>query len=506
MTASASILATFAQPAARLATGDATGAAMGGFEALLAMLTQSLQGGEADSGGEATTPPSTDAPAADDDLAALLSQAGTTTWLAQALGQTKPAEADTAPASGSAPQAAPAAPAPLIRTDLGDEAAEAAPAAPAMPSPVNGPVNDVDTAALEDLLPGQTFEPANQSSLAWRKPMTDLSTANSPGRPQPVVAPAVTQTSAQTVTPAVTQTGAQTVTQSVAQASAAPAVETAVAVQVLAAQAETAVQPTADASADVAAQAPETVAAPAVVPPPIEAKVSAPPRKAAPVADGKVARVESPEAKAPTAPIETTESAEAETAAETVEPTELAARDDEAPAAPARTGETAVQTLAARLETIAANATALAAQVRGAPETVAKLAAGILDKLEGQSTKFDLRLDPHGLGKVDVSVEIGSDGKLTAQLGFDSQLGLSELRGRAQELRTALEQAGFTLADNALNFDFSGERRQQQAADTQDSNSEQAGKAFARAMGALDDEPAAASTRYQARRGLDLLI
>ncbi|MCE3288938.1 MAG: hypothetical protein K0R83_950 [Caulobacter sp.] len=499
MTASASILATFAQPAARLATGDATGAAMGGFEALLAMLTQSLQGGEADSGGEATTPPPTDAPAADDDLAALLSQAGAATWLAQALGQTKPAEADTAPAPGSAPQAAPAAPAPLIRTDLGDEAAEAA---PAMPSPVN----DVDTAALEDLLPGQTFEPANQSSLAWRKPMADLSTANSPGRPQPVVAPAATQTGAQTVTPAVTQTGAQTVTPSVAQAAAAPAVETAVAVQVLAAQAETAVQPTADVSADVAVQAAETVAAPAVVPPAIEAKVSAPPRKAAPVADGKVARVESPDAKAPTAPIETTESAEAEAAAETVAPTELAARDDEAPAAPARTGETAVQTLAARLETVAANATALAAQVRGAPETVAKLAAGILDKLEGQSTKFDLRLDPHGLGKVDVRVEIGSDGKLTAQLGFDSQLGLSELRGRAQELRTALEQAGFTLADNALNFDFSGERRQQQAADTQDSNSEQAGKAFARAMGSLDDEPAAASTRYQARRGLDLLI
>ena len=89
---------------------------------------------------------------------------------------------------------------------------------------------------------------------------------------------------------------------------------------------------------------------------------------------------------------------------------------------------------------------------------------------------------------------------------LDSQLGLSELRGRAQELRTALEQAGFTLADNALNFDFSGERRQQQAADTRDSNSAQAGQAFARAMGSLDEELAAAPTRYQARRGLDLLI
>jgi flagellar hook-length control protein FliK len=471
VTASASILATFAQPATRLATGDATGAAMGGFEALLAMLTQSLQGGEAASGGEATTPPSTDAPAADDDLAALLSQAGAATWLAQALSQTKPAEADTAPASGSAPQAVPAVPAPLIRTDLADDATETP---PVTPSPATG----IDTAALEDLLPGQTFEPANQSSLAWRKPMTDLSTAQLPGRPQAPVASAVAP----------------------AAAAAAPVVETAVAVQVLAAEAETAVQPSADAAAEVVA---ETVAAPAVIAPPVEAKTAAPPRKAA--TDNKVAKVEASDAKPAAASTDAAEIAEAETVADAA-PAELAARDDEAPAAPVRTGETAVQTLAARLETVAANATALAAQVRGAPETVAKLAAGILDKLEGQSTKFDLQLDPHGLGKVDVSVEIGSDGKLTAQLGFDSQLGLSELRSRAQELRTALEQAGFTLADNALNFDFSGERRQQQAADSQGSNSDQAGKAFAQAMGALDDEPPAASTRYQARRGLDLLI
>ena len=94
MTAPAAIMATIAQPASRLATGDAAstlggGGAMGGFEALLAMLAQSLQGGEAQ--GEATAQPSTEAPAGDDDLAALLAQAGGALWMAQALSQTNAA-------------------------------------------------------------------------------------------------------------------------------------------------------------------------------------------------------------------------------------------------------------------------------------------------------------------------------------------------------------------------------------------------------------------------------
>ena len=95
--------------------------------------------------------------------------------------------------------------------------------------------------------------------------------------------------------------------------------------------------------------------------------------------------------------------------------------------------------------------------VRGAPETVANLAAQILKKLEGQSTRFDVELDPAGLGRVDVRIEIGAHGRMTAAMMFDNPLAASELRARAGELQRALEQAGFDLA-GGISFDVAGDR------------------------------------------------
>jgi flagellar hook-length control protein FliK len=94
------------------------------------------------------------------------------------------------------------------------------------------------------------------------------------------------------------------------------------------------------------------------------------------------------------------------------------------------------------------------APTRGSPETVARLAADIAQKLEGKTTRFDVQLDPLGLGKVDISIEINADGRLTAALSFDSSQTAAELRGRAGELRQALEAAGFDLAEGGLSFDM----------------------------------------------------
>jgi hypothetical protein len=97
------------------------------------------------------------------------------------------------------------------------------------------------------------------------------------------------------------------------------------------------------------------------------------------------------------------------------------------------------------------------APVRGSPETVAKLSADILKKLDGRSTRFELALDPAGLGRVDVKVEIGAHGHVTAALSFDTPQAAAELRNRAGELRSALQQAGFDLPENALSFDVGGQ-------------------------------------------------
>lgn len=436
MTAPAAIIASFVQPAARLAMGDTVGGAVGGFEAILAM----LQGGADGKPAEGTDPaPEIETSAESGDLAALLGQSGAVGWLTQSLSQSPPRRnaEETVTADGGRNKGS------LISTATAGASTEPA----------------TDAAGLDALLARQAPEAVNQALLTRGQPLTSQ---------QPLPAPA-------------------------------PAEDPAIAVA--AAQAQSMLQ---SAASEPASAVAEPVAAPIVVGTPGETKPATPTRKVSSAGEAKAVRVEAAEA-APTATSVADVNETLLSADDALAPVELVAREAEAPDTQARTADATAQAITAKLEALSAGATSLAAQVRGAPETVAKLAAGILGKLEGQATRFDLQLDPHGLGKVDVSVEIGADGKLTAQLGFDSAVGLSELRGRAQELRTALEQAGFNLAEGALSFDFSGDRRRE-TADGQADRTDQAGKAFARAQGALDEDLAAIPTRYQARRGLDLLI
>lgn len=138
----------------------------------------------------------------------------------------------------------------------------------------------------------------------------------------------------------------------------------------------------------------------------------------------------------------------------------------------------------------AAAVDAATAAPRGSPETVAKLAADIIRKLEGQSTRFDLELNPHGLGKVDVAIEIDRAGKLTAAMTFDSSQSAADLRGRSAELRQALEQAGFSVSDGGLTFDTAGQGAGfggRDAAQQQHQDRAWNGRAFQRAQSGAED-------------------
>ena len=110
----------------------------------------------------------------------------------------------------------------------------------------------------------------------------------------------------------------------------------------------------------------------------------------------------------------------------------------------------------------AATPAAAPAPVRGSPETVAALSAEIIKKADAKTTRFDVALTPDGLGKVDVRIEIARDGALTASMRFDTVHAAQELRGKAHELRQALADAGFNVADNALSFDVSSQGGQSQ--------------------------------------------
>lgn len=222
--------------------------------------------------------------------------------------------------------------------------------------------------------------------------------------------------------------------------------------------------------------APETAEAPAAIAED-QARAAAPP---APSAKAETAPAQTSSRGAKTergkAGAETAASPDAPAAAVADAPTEAKARDiavRTAPQAPVEAVERKVDDakpaadipdFTVQSETRAsgssssAPAETAAHPVRGAPETVANLAAQIIKKLDARTTRFDVELDPHGLGKVDVRVEIGANGRITAAMTFDNPQAAQDVKARANELQRALEQAGFDLQGGALSFDVAQDR------------------------------------------------
>lgn len=157
---------------------------------------------------------------------------------------------------------------------------------------------------------------------------------------------------------------------------------------------------------------------------------------------------------------------------------------EEAPAlVEAKADTDAGQPAAPNVGDLAATAsTSAPAEMRAGPQTVAHLAAQIVKKLEGRSTQFDIALNPQDLGRVDVRIEIGAQGKLTASMSFENPQAAAELRGRAGELQKALEQAGFDVS-GGIRFDVAADRGQGQAGqDTQNNGGAWRGRAFQAAL------------------------
>jgi hypothetical protein len=154
---------------------------------------------------------------------------------------------------------------------------------------------------------------------------------------------------------------------------------------------------------------------------------------------------------------------------------------------------------------------AAAAATRATPETVATLAGQIVKKLGAQSTQFDLQLDPAGLGKVNVRIEINADGRVSAAMSFDTPQAAAELKARANELQRALAQSGFDVT-GGLTFDVTqdqGRGSGQQNAFQNNENTGQAfrGRAFAAALETAGDAAQAALIDRRATpSGVDVRI
>jgi flagellar hook-length control protein FliK len=126
--------------------------------------------------------------------------------------------------------------------------------------------------------------------------------------------------------------------------------------------------------------------------------------------------------------------------------------------------------------------------------------------LSGASTRFDISLDPAGLGKVNVSVQINASGQVTAAMTFENPHAAAEARSGAGALQHALEQAGFNVAQGGLSFDVGG---QGAGFARQNAQSPAPTKAFNTSTEIPVDSASALSARYRASStasGVDITI
>jgi flagellar hook-length control protein FliK len=106
---------------------------------------------------------------------------------------------------------------------------------------------------------------------------------------------------------------------------------------------------------------------------------------------------------------------------------------------------------------LAANATATGgaaapAASTGAAVPLAGLAVAIAARAQAGSNQFDIRLDPPELGRIDVRLDVDSNGQVTSHVTVDRPDTLQLLQSHQPQLEQALQQAGLKTTDNGLQF------------------------------------------------------
>jgi flagellar hook-length control protein FliK len=185
-----------------------------------------------------------------------------------------------------------------------------------------------------------------------------------------------------------------------------------------------------------------------------------------------------------------------------------AALDSKAEASASQSGQTASDPVPAATSTPAGLIHAAVVTARAGPQTVANLTAQIVRKLDGRSTQFDVQLDPLGLGKVDVRIAIGADGRMSAAMSFDTPQAAAELKSRSAELQRAMEQAGFDVS-GGMSFDVASDRGQGGHAQNQEADVGAVfrGRAFQAALDTSDPiPPPQLNLRSTAMAGVDIRI
>jgi flagellar hook-length control protein FliK len=114
------------------------------------------------------------------------------------------------------------------------------------------------------------------------------------------------------------------------------------------------------------------------------------------------------------------------------------------------------------------------------------LALQIAVTAQSGNSRFEIRLDPAELGRIDVRIDVDRHGQLTSHLTVEKPETLAMLRQDAPQLQRALDNAGFKTGDGGLQFSL-----RDQSSSGQNSGNE-AGRNAQRLIISEDDSVAAA--------------
>lgn len=107
--------------------------------------------------------------------------------------------------------------------------------------------------------------------------------------------------------------------------------------------------------------------------------------------------------------------------------------------------------------TDAARAQAAPPALQSAPAAALQVYSRIIERADGRAHRFEVRLDPAELGRVDVRIEIGADRKVHAVLAAHDSAALTDLMKGQRALERALSDAGIDLADKGVRFELASD-------------------------------------------------
>lgn len=120
------------------------------------------------------------------------------------------------------------------------------------------------------------------------------------------------------------------------------------------------------------------------------------------------------------------------------------------------TGLQATGTIQPQLSSTAATATPVASlsvmPATNAAVPLSGLALEIAASARSGKSRFDIRLDPADLGRIDVRINVDRNGQVTSHLTVEKPETLSMLRQDAPQLQRALDDAGFKTGSGGLQF------------------------------------------------------